>query len=208
MQIAWFSVPSGFTDNFNRADGALGNNWVLEDSTAYSISGNKVVINVGTNTTFQTRFARRPSTEAVENQKASIEVTKIGASLGYETLAVRMHATNDTGYILFINDSSTTISLARVINGVVTIVENATQSTGFSDGDTIRMNLQVSGTGSTVSLVYSVERWTGSAWSYTVTERTYNDTHVDRITSAGVAGFSDELGAGEYSFDNFTFNAI
>lgn len=88
-----------FTDNFNRADGAIGNNWV-NSSGSYTISSNQLVANTGGNP-WVDGVIRRPADEALTDQKISV-VIPAGVDISGVSLwlSLRTQATAGTEYII------------------------------------------------------------------------------------------------------------
>jgi len=200
-------IPFSFTDNFNRTDGAVGNNWVMEDAAAYSISGNKLIINTGTYSNWYDRVMRRPAREAILNQIVTADITKIGALGGNPVIAARLNQTVDTGYMFYLVSSETTVYVGRTIASAITPLAWGDMSIAFTDGDRISMRLSVTNGVNSVIVTAEVYRWTGAGW-INVFANTYVDTDSSRIDTPGVAGISDQGADSKYAIDNFTYNEI
>lgn len=137
------AVPSGSTgasDNFNRADGAIGSNWTLQDGTL-TISSNAVVVASGFNIAFI-------NTGSFNNdQSGQIDLVNAPPSWGNLNSAVEIHVRmsstgatqNHYGFVLKGNDST---EFYKTVSGVDTTLTctGCTTVTALA-GDTLKISI-------------------------------------------------------------------
>ena len=153
------------TDNFNRANGALGSNWL----TSLDIAGPAPVISgnqcQGSNTNCPAYWS--PSVNTFSNNQFAQATYVTAASFGHGGVVVRHDASGHSNFYLFYANGSN-YSLYRCDGGVYSDIADATNG-GYANGDVLRLEA----TGST--LVCKVN---GVTWI----------THTDTTYSSGQPG--------------------
>lgn len=115
------------SDNFNRADGGLGNNWTTTTGNAApQIVSNQMV--TGTNGTANSAFWSADTFS--DNQYAQATFPNILGGSDGPAVAVRM--ANSRGYFLWFNNSSTTVSIFRM--------DSATSWTNIATSNTLTVS--------------------------------------------------------------------
>jgi len=202
--------PTGFLDDFTRADSAqLGNGWIEKSPNAFTLSGGAAVKqSVGTG--YVDNIAYRPAAENLLDGEASVEIQFTSTNVGYAQVFTRVQtntaATSGVldAYILYINNSTAQAILGRQ-RGSAFVVGLAT--IGFSENlnTTALYRLRIGAFGTApVQLAGYVERWNGTAW-VVIGSANVTDSAANRITTAGSAGFGGYVEA-TYRYDNFRRN--
>lgn len=188
------SVSLVVTDDFNRANGALGANWV--DSP--TLTGLTIVSNAANSAGASWKWAYwKPSTNTFNNDQSSqITLTSVGA--GTFGGPVVRHQTNGTssGYFGFVNAGTSQAFIYRSDSGTFTQL-NLVPSVTVNIGDTIALNA----TGSTLTLsVNGVTKVTTTDATYTSGQPgiAVNNTSVDNFLAGPIA--SSGGGGGDVAF--------
>jgi len=203
-----------FADDFNRADGAIGNGWIAK-SPGFDLASGHVVRDNVSSLDFLDLLVHRPSTEAVLDVHASMEVVPSGLDGGsgsWEQLHVRVQpSTVDAisrldDYMLFPHGGGATsidIGRNRIVTSAYTILTTFQLAAPLTAGLTYRFTLAATGT-SPVVLFGSVERFDAPSWTL-IGSATTQDLDANAITTPGVVGFSasnsDPTGA--FTYDEF-----
>jgi hypothetical protein len=202
--------PGGgsFLDDFNRPNNAaLGNGWIEKTAAAFSLAGN-AVSKAATATGFADNLVYRPTSEAMLDGEASVEVRFANMPPGYAQVFVRgqagtiAQAGRFDGYLLFTDNSATRVLLDRIENGSFIQLAQLTLNPGLNTTDTFRLRLRATGTNPVVLEAF-VERLVSGAWQV-IGQATFNDTAATRFATAGTVGFTGYVEGGQYTFDNFT----
>lgn len=214
-QSVTVSAPqaAGFTDNFNRANGPIGNGWIEKDSSTFAIQNDEVV-KVTPAGSYRDNIVYRPASEDLLNVQDSIEFTDTGGSgstPGYPQIWARVDSNTVSttnvldGYILYVYNSPTTAYLGQQHGtNYVVALQQITLSRAIQPGQRYRLTLNVEGT-SPVQLTGTIEWYNGSSWQV-VGSGSVNDSSSGAITTAGTVGFSASgLRAGSYAYDNFAY---
>lgn len=133
-------VGSQASDNFNRANGALGANWTTTAGT-FAISSNTALVTAVTGAAALTAYT---GTTFASNQYA--QATYLAGGSWGGAIGVRLSNSAATGYILY-GIAGSSSAIAKVVAGTVTNI--ATGGPGFSTSDILR--LEVTGTSITAS---------------------------------------------------------
>lgn len=143
-----------FTDNFNRADGAVGSDWTtLTGMSALSIISNQVRSNSGASAG---HVATATATFAADHE-AECVVPTFGA---HDRGGPCVRLSGDDGYVL--QAWSTTLAKTyRLDGGALTVLDDV--GVAFTAGDTLRIRAE----GTTISVfVNDVELWSGTDATY------------------------------------------
>jgi hypothetical protein len=202
--------PTGFLDDFTRADSSsLGNGWIEKSPNAFSLVGG-MAAKLAVGTGYRDNIAYRPASENVLDGEASVEVQFTSTNVGYAQVLTRVQtgtvASGDVldGYILYVNNSTGQAILGRQ-RGSAFVVSLAT--VGFSEtlNTSARYRMRIGAYGTTsVQVSGFVERWNGTAW-VVIGSATVTDTSAQRLSTAGSAGFGGYVEAA-YRYDNFRRN--
>jgi hypothetical protein len=208
VQIACISAAFGQVDDFDRADSAaLGNGWVEKSAAAFSLVGNQVR-KAATSTGYADNLVYRPTTEALLDGEASVEVRFQSLPPGYPQLFVRAqpatiaNAGAYDGYLLFIDNATNRALLDRIENGAFFVLAQITLASPLNTTDTFRLRLRATGT-QPVRLEAYVERRNGTNWDV-IGQATVDDNAPSRLTTPGTVGFSAHVEGNLYTYDNFT----
>jgi hypothetical protein len=166
-----------FSDNFNRADGAPGSNWVeAGGGSLFSIVSNELTCSTGNN-------ASIAGAVGAFADIADCKVTwKRASGSGYDSgVHVRSNftgATSNVGSGYIINAFSSQIDIIRRVNNANSLVGS---KTGLTLADNDVYAVEITGTGATVSFALTQN---SSSLGAAIT-----DTNAGRIVVAGRAGF-------------------
>jgi len=204
-----------FSDDFNRADGSIGNGWVVKNPSFDLASGHMVRDKVSS-LDFLDLLVHRPTTEAVLDIHASMVVVLSGADGGggsWEQIHVRIQpSTVDAigrldDYMMFPHGggaNSIDIGRNRITSSAYAIVTTFTLSSPMVAGAVYRFTLSATGA-SPVVLFGSVERLDGpSTWTLIGSAQT-QDLDPSAVTTPGVVGFSASNAdlTGAYTYDDY-----
>jgi hypothetical protein len=195
------SADARFVDDFNRADGPLGNGWLEGVPGTYLIKSNGVSVQ-GAGLGFEKNYAYRPADPAFRDIEASIEFTPTSLPPSYPQVQARATpGAAFTGYAAAVSDATDKINWGRGRPGDVFFqLGETTLSEAIVVGERYRLALSVSGV-SPVHIAITLERATVDGWT-AIGGGATDDTANDRITEAGMFGFSVD-GDPNYTFDNF-----
>lgn len=197
-----------FTDTFARPDSAtIGNGWIEKTPSAFSLVNGRVV-KQASSVDYRDTLLYRPAAEALLDSEVSTVLRMSSSSTGYPSLFARLQSNTAgsaniaDGYMLFFDDSSTSVVLGRQRgNQFVTTLSSFTLSTPLNTTDLFRMRLRATGT-SPVQLQAVVERNVSGNWTI-VGQTTVNDSASDRLTTPGVGALGGYVEAA-YSYDDFS----
>lgn len=206
---------TGFSDSFNRPDGAdIGNGWIEKNTSAFSLQNGRVV--KASSWGYRDIIAYRPAGESLLNVQAQTEFTDTTDNQwapGSPQIWVRVR--NDTvatggsldGYVLFIDDSPDKAAIA-LENGSEQLswMQDISLSSPVMPGGTYRLTLSALGT-NPVRLSADIEAQTGSGWQ-SIGSLDMTDASASRISTAGTVGFSGGTAGGRYAYDNFAYQEI
>ncbi|MDH4055272.1 MAG: hypothetical protein OEV58_07830 [Gammaproteobacteria bacterium] len=194
-------------DGFDRPNAAdLGNGWIEKNPQTFQIATNSVSKQaVGTG--YRDNVVYRPAAENLIDVEASIEFRLTSASPGYPQILTRIQtgsvaASNSlTGYILYINNSTSQAILGRQTStNFVTALATIALTPSLTTSDTYRLRLRSTGT-NPVQLSANIERRDGTTWTV-IGQAVTSDSSTARISTAGSVGFSGYVES-SYSYDNF-----
>ncbi len=207
-----------FIDDFNRANGPLGNGWIEKTPASFAILGGVAQRQADTTVNYTDAICYRPASEDVLDVEASVEVyeSQTNSSPHYPQIYVRVQSNSIStpgmadGYGLYINDDPAVAILGRQ-GGSAFVVSLATLNLAPAIDQSARFRLRLSATGTTsVQLEAYVETLTdGGAWQV-LGHASYADTSPMRIAAPGSVGFSggSPEALGEYVYDNFTRTSL
>lgn len=125
------NTPTSFTDNFNRADGALGANWTDTTTGSFLIASNAVKANA-TPTTYSLSYWN--ANTVVANQYSQVDLVTNTVSQ-YVGVGVRLQTGAPSGYFLQLGDTDTCY-VQRIDNGTPVALA---QTSGCTTGHTYRL---------------------------------------------------------------------
>jgi hypothetical protein len=125
-------------DNFNRANGAIGSNWTLEQN-GFNVSSNQIVGSTGgaSNTAFWNSNAFAPG------QFAQVTITSLNGTTDFPGVTVLASGSGGSSTYYDCVENSTNIFMQRVVSATTTNLTNAA-STG-TPGDVLRLEVTPSG---------------------------------------------------------------
>lgn len=185
-----------FVDDFNRANGGIGNGWIERAAGAYGINGGAVA--QGAEGPPPALLVLRPQTEEVADVEvsASIRFPKAESDPGIYA-RIQNTAANQLNAYSFYLWSPTEAEIAREDLTQTTPLARFTISPPMNVGDTVRLVFRVTGDTS-VRLEASVVDGAGALRGSTI----FQDSTASRIGRAGTVGFGGpgSLGA---RYDDF-----
>ena len=202
-----FNLGGTTFDDFNRADGAIGNGWVSNNG-AFGVISNEAAKIPGLSWVYQFNITYRPDAESTQNMESQLEFRLLDTSIGYPQVYARIQSAttgggNIDGYLLYLADDSRKAVIARQLGDTyLSQLATMTLSEALNTTDRYRMRLSSIGTDPVVLTAY-IERFNGSGWDM-IGSTFYKDSSANRITTPGVGGFSGSLEENSYTFDNFT----
>jgi len=104
-----------FTDNFNRADGSLGSNWLTATSGLFNGSSLRIVSNAVDSTSGGINILN-PATAAFSSDQEAELTISVKGSFDYVGAGVRMN-TNSTGYALAIDGAANSVTGLQRLDG-------------------------------------------------------------------------------------------
>lgn len=167
------------SDNFNRADGALGSNW-----TPMTTDAPVIATNAATGVTTNAQHFAYWNANGFANDLIVTITTSTNAALGgYQGPVARASGSGGTAdcYMVTASTFNDTWTLYRMDDGAFTVLQDSTAA--IAPGDTI--GLQVAGDQITAL-------WNGSPFSTAVTDATY---------TSGAAGLQCYSGVGVQAVD-------
>ncbi len=207
QSFAIASNGTGFFDDFNRGNSPdVGNGWLERNPTAFEIAAGEVVKQPSVGG-YRDTLVYRPASEDLLDEEAAFEFRLVGGNPGFPQILTRVQS--DTvaignvldGYIIYINNSTTTAVLGRQTgSSFVSTLATITMSPALNTTDTYRLRLRSTGT-DPVELAAFVERLDSGNWQI-IGQASYSDTAPNRIATPGSAGFGGFTEA-SYVFDNF-----
>jgi hypothetical protein len=132
------SYLNSSSDNFNRANGAIGSNWTLQQN-GLNVSSNQIIGSTGgaSNTAFWNANPFAPG------QFAQATITALNGTTDFPGVTVLASGTGGSSTYYDCVENSTTIFLQRVVSAATTNLTN-TASTGAA-GDVLRLEVTPSG---------------------------------------------------------------
>jgi hypothetical protein len=189
-----------FSDDFGRADGALGNNWYTK-LAKFGISGG-LVLEAQNTASYKDLLVLRPTTEDELDSEISVDAT-IPSNGGDVSLYARVQPSSTTsgtlvGYTFYPGDVNVAYLDHETGSGNTSTqpVTSIALNPNIAGGQTIHMMLRVTGT-SPVHIVASISDTSGKVLGST----SIDDTTPNPITTAGQVGFGS--GGTGSKFDNF-----
>ena len=189
-----------FADDFNRADGPVGNGW-LDPKSSYRIEDNHLPIS-GSGFGFQADTLYRPKTDAVRDIKASIEFTPLSMPPNYPQVHVRAQpGDNYKCYAVGIPQSDNSFFFGRcAANSNFVSLADLALTENILAGRTYRLSISATGA-SPVHLIATLERKTESGFSV-IGQKAIDDGDPDRVMEAGQYGISADSSP-NWIYDNF-----
>jgi hypothetical protein len=204
-------VTASFVDDFSRPDSdSLGNGWIEKTSAVFFLEGAQAS-KQSFNTDYTNSLVYRPAAEDMLNVETSVQMRLRNASPGYPQLIARLQSSTAaasgsfTGYILFIDGSTTRAYLGRQQGTGLASLAGIDISPALTTTDTYRLRMSVTGTTS-VQIQAFVERLNGASWQV-IGQASYTDTSAQRLATVGSVGFGGYT-ENAYTFDNFTRNDL
>lgn len=207
-----------FFDDFQRADGPLGNGWVQKQPNYFALMGGAVQ-RTNFSQDYRDQLVTRPASEDLLDVEVTIEFTIGHLPPGFPQVEARVQrstlntANTMDGYLLYINGTSGNgLSQAEITTNHGTVLPAPLVTFPLSPqlalGETYRLRLAVRGT-SPVRLDGAVEHVVGTA-STTIGSVSTTDTTGAPVTTAGAIGFDagQPEAAGYYTYDHFTYTAL
>lgn len=190
------STPKGddagvrFVDDFERADGFLGNGWILKTPNSFVLFGGKAVRDPGS-IDYHDAIVYRPPAENVRDVEAILEF-EIFDTAALPQVLVRVNdvgAGSFDGYLLYVNGNPSQATLTRQRgDGFHEVRSDFPLSPALTVGQRYRFRLRAT-SAQPVSLFAAVERATqGGNW-VSIGETNAQDDDVEQITAAGSVGF-------------------
>ena len=181
LEAGTFVASNVATDNFNRANGPLGSNWIASPS----FTGLAIVSNAANAASASLMAAYwNPATNTFPNDQVA-QVTVVTVTSAFAGPIVRHQAGTSSFYLAFENVSSNQVQIFRSDSGTVTQIGVATVG-GLANGDVL--SLSVAGTTLTASV--------NGVAKVTATDATYSSGQP------GIAannGSGDDWSAGPFS---------
>ena len=175
------------TDDFNRANGSLGTNWV--DST--TLTGLTIVSNQANSAGATWKAAYwNPATNTFANDQHS-QITLVGDFAG---AIVRHQSGSSSGYLAFANIGTGQILLYRLDSGTFNLLTTSASGLGFGPGDTITADIvgtTLRGLLNGVSQVSTVE----ATYSSGQPGIAANNTSLDNFAGGPTSGTTTLMGA-------------
>jgi len=197
-----------FFDDFNRANsGNLGNGWLEKSPGAFSINAQALQKNA-VSTSYLNVIAYRPPSEDVLDAETSVEIQIFDTAPGYPQVLTRVQSATAAnldfldGYMMYLDDRTDRAEIGRQIGSdfVVTLT-GVIFTEPMQIGETYRMRLSASGTGSSVTITGIVERRVGASF-VEIGRATTVDSSPQRIQLPGVAAIGGYIGSA-FQYDNF-----
>lgn len=151
------AAPSGFSDNFDRADGALGSSWTVWDGII-AIEANKAEANVldGAAWNADTPTLNQYSRATVSKDAGHSNFSRFGP-------AVRMSADGGSYYVASIRPNDGRLYVDRVVNGAQSAQVATVNSVGWADGKIIEIRATANGANVDLEVVVDgVSKWSGT----------------------------------------------
>jgi hypothetical protein len=212
------AAPVMFADNFQRADGPLGNGWTEKTPNTFAISSN-LVVRTDFSNDYRDLFVSRPANEDQLDATVTMQFTVGHLPPGYPQIHVRVQrttiATSNTldGYLLYIDGvAGNGLVQADVTrqHGTVLPTPLATfpLSPPLAQGQTYRLRLSVRGT-APVQLDAAVDLVTGPTFTM-IGGIQMLDSDPTAVVDAGAVGFDagQPEAANYYTYDEFTYVAL
>ncbi len=185
-----------FLDDFNRANGAIGNGWIERASGAYGINGGAVV---------QAAEGPPPSLLVLRPQSEEVADVEVSASIRFPKAEsdpgiyarIQNTAPNQLSAYSFYLWSPTEAEIAREDLTQTTPLARFTIAPPLNVGDTVKLVFRVTGD-SAVTLAASVVDGAGALRGST----TFQDSTASRIARPGSVGFGGPDSAGA-RYDDF-----
>jgi hypothetical protein len=194
-----------FADDFNRADGPVGNGW-LDPKSAYRIEDNHVPIS-GSNYCYECNTLYRPQTDDARDIKASIEFMPLSMPPSYPQVHVRAQpGDNYKCYAVGVpqTDSSFFFGRCAPANDFSSLGDQALTEKIVA-GRTYRLSISAAGT-NPVHLVMLLERKTDNGYSV-IGKKEYDDADPNRVTEPGMYGISADT-TPDWIYDNFVATKV
>lgn len=181
---------ASYSDDFNRADGAPGSDWVVP-GTLFAVSSNKLAHDASGSD----GLAVFQPAAATADQEASFDFVADGNSGHYLAIWVRLGSptsttANATGYLFFCNNTGSDAGIVKLVAGTPTDLVSGDGVVSLTNGVTYRIALRAEGTTLTASI--------DSTTVCTVTDSS--------IASGAYAGLSS--GNAVFTADNWTFGDL
>ena len=144
-----FTIETGIAqsafDSFNRANGAIGANWTVQNG-GLNVSGNAIV---GTGSTNNWGFYSAPTFSVTPDQFAEISLPAAVPAGGGAGPAVRASGSGASADNYNCHPNNTTLYLEKILNGASTILSSVGNATAA--GDVIRLEVS----GNTINCYYN-----------------------------------------------------
>lgn len=191
------AATATFTDDFNRADGAVGNGWTVEGAAkkTYSILNNAVRGDDAATSAYNNSRLARQETSLDQTVTVDVEMGAVSASMG---ALLREHGTANSVSTAYYSAGGAGIGISKVVAGTATSLWSL--GSGYNTTDTYRQKLSATGSNPT-TLCLTVDNIT------TATNIVNNHCITDstaQLQSAGKVALS--IPKSTNLFDNFTFD--
>ncbi len=195
-----------FVDDFNRADGVIGNGWVEKTAGSWAISTG-VVVPLVADINYRRHLLYRPTTEDVLDVEVSVEVTPNQSQPGYPQIFARARPLDIAnpesydGYILYVPGNAAEAVITRQRGPEThTPLSTFAVNPAINTANSYRFVLTVKGT-TPVELAGRIERKTLNGFDV-IGETKVVDGTGERIGVPGSVGVSGN-GSLKFRYDNF-----
>lgn len=193
-----------FTDDFNRANGPVGNGW-LDPKASYRIEDDHLPVN-GNGWGFQANTLYQPKRADALNVKASVEYTPLSLPPNYPQVHVRAQPGDDFKcYAVGIPQDDTIFFGRCAPGGNFTDLGDQKLDENVVVGRTYRLSISTTGT-SPVHLTMTLERKTDRGFMI-IGQKSVDDAAAERVTEPGAFGISGDTNP-NWVYDNFVITKI
>lgn len=179
-----------FTDDFDRADGDVGNGWTELSPANSSISANRLAISNGGSSSHPSISCIAPSSADTQDGTVTVDFTLSATSA--QAVCFFRRTGNDY-YMVYLGFGS--MWFAKYIGGTLTNLDSSSITGGLNTSNTFRYTVTFAGTDKTIVL-RNVSTATDVA--------TIVENSDSALTGNGSVGVSANSGSGTVYYDNFS----